>query len=105
MEKANKPEIPYFNNIEKSLLAHYAKLNVNLNYQIFEQSKSKPKQPRKTNLKFTENAELREKCVKILELFKSTLEERIISKIPESGPTLYNSKQVNLVEGIVIMRN
>ena len=95
MEKANKPEIPYFNNFEKSLLSHYAKLNINLNYQIFESSKSKPKQPRRISLKYGESAELREKCFKILELFKHTLEDRIITLTPSTP--IYNSEKVNFL--------
>lgn len=82
MDRANKPELPKFENFEKTLLTHYAKLNSNLNYQILDPNKSKSKQSKKTSIKLTSNEELNEKCKKILEVFKTTLEEKIINYLP-----------------------
>lgn len=81
MEKGNKPEIPYFDNLEKSLLPHYVKLNSNLNYKIFD-DKAKGKKEKRGNLKFVGTSEENEKCIKIIELFKSSIEEKIIKHIP-----------------------
>jgi len=78
----NKLDIPQLGNIEKTLLPHYAKFNADLNYNIVDFSKNKAKVPNKKTLKFAGNAEIREKCIKVLEIFKTTLEEKIIKLIP-----------------------
>lgn len=93
MDKSNKPELPYFDNFEKTLLAHYAKLNNNLNYQIVEQNKSsKNKAVKRDSLRLTGNEEMKDKCVRILEVFRVTIEDKIISLLP--GTPIRTDKNV-----------
>ena len=95
MDVSNKPELPYFDNLEKNLLSHYVKLNTNLNYQMVETNISaKPKLARKESMKLTGNGEHKDKCLKILEIFRNTINDKIIKYIPEKP--IYLKDKVNL---------
>ena len=100
----NKLDIPQFGNIEKTLLPHYAKFNADLNYKIVDLSKSKAKAQapaKKAALKFAGNPEVKEKCIKVLEVFKTALEERIIKLIP--AKPILKPDQVNFYSEIRIL--
>ena len=74
-------EVPYFDNFEKTILTYYAKLNPQLDYHLVE-GKSLRLQPNK-KLKFTASSEEKQICIKIFDLFQSTIQSKIIKNIPE----------------------
>lgn len=85
MESSQHFELPYFDNFEKSLFAHYSKLNHSSSHQIVQLGKKTAK-PSTTNKKkelkyFTDDDE-KMACINILEVFKTTLQDKIIKHIP-----------------------
>lgn len=82
MEADNNVECIKFSNFEKSLLLHYVKFNANLSRCFVEAKKAKNNSPKKDGPKFSEDAEEKEKGLKILQLFKDTIEKKILSFIP-----------------------
>jgi len=90
----NKLDVPQFGGFEKSLLPHYVKFNADLNYHIVDLSKNKAKAPAKKTLKFAGNPEIKEKCIKVLDVFKTALEEKIIKMVP-AKPILKADKELD----------
>ena len=95
MEPDSGITVPHFDNMEKSLMKHYAKLNENFDYQIVRLgNKPPPKFPikRSKDLRNSPNLEEKESCLNILEIFKETLQRKILKYIPPEP--IYKEKNV-----------
>jgi len=89
--------LPHFDNMEKSLMKHYAKLNENFDYQIIRiGNKPQAKFPvrRTKDMRNSPSLEERESCLNILEIFKETLQKKILKYIPPEP--IYKEKNVNI---------
>jgi len=82
-----------FNGFERPLINSYTKLNSNFTRKLTETRKSKPSIKRES-IKISEDNEEREKSLAILELFKVTLEKKLICHIPEKP--IYKSSTVTI---------
>ena len=95
MEPDNNIILPHFDNMEKSLMKHYAKLNANLNYQIVQLGKKsssvKPVARRERDMKYSASTEQKADCMSVLEIFKETLERKILRYVP-SEPVFKEKK-------------
>jgi len=100
MEPDNKIILPYFDNMEKNLMKHYAKLNANLNYQIVQLGKKsssvKPVARRERDMRYAASTEQKNDCMSILEIFKETLERKILKYVPTEP--VFKEKKVRELE-------
>ena len=83
-----------FNGFERHLINNYTKLNSNFTRKFKESKKSMPS-IKKESIKVTEDVEEREKSLIILELFKTTLEKKLLNHIPEKP--IYKSATVRAI--------
>jgi len=109
MEPDNNIVLPHFDNMEKSLMKNYAKLNANLNYQIVQigkKSNMKPVARRERDMKYSASVEQKNDCMCVLETFKETLEKKILRYVP-SEPIFKEKKQLDYdkIEDIILHKS
>jgi len=105
LDPENNVQSVQFNNFERPLITYYTKLNSNFNRAIVEAKKSSKRIANKhESIKLTEDHEEREKSFKIMELFKETIEKKLLSFIPSRPIYKNNNKELDYDEiGRIIM--
>jgi len=100
IQPENNVQPVQFNNFERSLMTLYTKHNSNFNRTLTDPKKSKKAVNKPDSIKITEDNEEKEKSLKIHELFKTTLEKKLLKFVPETP--IYTKKKV-LIEIVKIM--
>lgn len=94
MERDGALELPPVDSLEKSLVNAYVKVNPSLTRRLAD-SKNKVVQGVKGgNVRYAETPEEKNNCVKVLELFREKLKEKIIAYVPQEP--IYQSEKVTI---------